>query len=298
MLGDRLYTFIVASNTDAKIRRLSLPYSVLVAAGIAALIAVIGIGLAAYHYGRMALKTADHDRILAENDAFRSENHNYRIQTAQLGEKLDFLETMAKRLAYVTGMESDRSVGGVGGYSRDSLSKARVTSTGTLQAIDRYNQNAGSLEDGYRNLESSLALRSMVKSLTPSLWPVRGYMTGGQGWRPDPFNPAKRDYHTGVDISAPYGSRVIAPADGVVLFAGYRAGYGNIIVLDHKFGVVTRFGHLSKFNVQAGQRISRSDVLGFVGNTGRTTGPHLHFELWMHNKPVNPKKFLAGVRRG
>jgi murein DD-endopeptidase MepM/ murein hydrolase activator NlpD len=84
----------------------------------------------------------------------------------------------------------------------------------------------------------------------------------------------------------------------VVLFAGYRAGYGNIIVLDHKFGVVTRFGHLSKFNVQAGQRISRSDVLGFVGNTGRTTGPHLHFELWMHNKPVNPQKFLAGARRG
>jgi murein DD-endopeptidase MepM/ murein hydrolase activator NlpD len=298
VLNKRLYTFIVASNADAKIRRLSVSYSVLTAAGIAAIIAVLAIGLAAYHYTRMALRVADHDRVLAENDAFRSENHNYRIQTAQLGEKLDFLETMAQRLAYVAGMESDRSVGGVGGYSKDNLGQAITASGGTLQAIDRYNKNAGDLENGYRDLESSLALQSLVKSVTPSLWPVRGYLTAAQGWRPDPFNRAKRDYHTGVDISAPFGTRVIAPADGIVLFSGYRAGYGNIIVLDHKFGVITRYGHLSKSSVQSGQRVSRHDGIGFVGNTGRTTGPHLHFELWMHNKPVNPQKFLAGARRG
>lgn len=298
MLNKRLYTFIVSNHADARLWRLSLPYPLLLGIAVFAVIGLISAGVATYHYGRMLLKVADYSHLLAENDSFRAENHNYRIQTAQLGEKIDFLETLAKKLTVYSGMESERSVGGVGGYSKDAFTQPLPSTAGTLQAIDSYNKSVSSLEDGYRKIEDKLSLQTLVKSVTPDRLPVRGYITEGQGMRRDPFTGTSREYHTGVDISAPLGSRVIAPADGMVIFAGYRAGYGKIIVIDHKFGMITRYGHLYKFNVQPGQRVSRNDVIGYVGNTGRSTGPHLHFELWWHNKAINPAKFLAGARRG
>jgi len=298
VLNKRLYTFIVSSHAGARLWRLSLPYPLLIGIAVFAVIGLISAGVATYHYGCMLLKVADYNHLLAENDSFRSENHNYRIQTAQLGEKIDFLETLAKRLTVYSGMESERSVGGVGGYSKDAFTQPLPSSAGTLQAIDSYNKSVSRLEDGYRKIEDNLSLQALVKSVTPDRLPVRGYITEGQGMRRDPFTGASREYHTGVDISAPLGSRVIAPADGMVIFAGYRAGYGKIVVIDHKFGMITRYGHLYKFNVQPGQRVARNDVIGYVGNTGRSTGPHLHFELWWHNKAINPAKFLAGVRRG
>jgi len=298
VLKKRLYTFIVASNADARLWRLSLPYSVLIAVGFFTGLGVISAGIATYHYCEMLVRVASYDRILTENDSFRAENQQYRIQTAQLGGKIDYLESLASRLTIYAGMEAERSVGGVGGYSRYSFSQPLSPSAGDIPSIDKYNRDIVALENRYRGLEADLSMQALVKSVTPSMLPVRGYMTDGHGMRPDPFNRSARDYHTGVDISAPHGTRVVAPADGTVVFAGYRAGYGNVIVIDHKFGVITRFGHLSKYNVQPGQRISRSDVIGYVGSTGRSTGPHLHFEIWVHNKPVNPAKYLAGTRRG
>jgi murein DD-endopeptidase MepM/ murein hydrolase activator NlpD len=152
------------------------------------------------------------------------------------------------------------------------------------------------LESRYAALEQYFSEKSLVDAARPAFLPVKGYVTGGMGRRKDPFDPSATDFHTGVDISAPHGTRVIAPADGTVIFAGRRAGYGNIVVVDHKFGVTTRYGHLFKFNVQAGQRISRYDVIGYVGNTGRSTGPHLHFEMWVMNRAVNPLKYIPNIK--
>jgi murein DD-endopeptidase MepM/ murein hydrolase activator NlpD len=292
MLKKRFYTFIVASHADARSWRLSLPYPLLGAVLVLALIGSISVGVAGYRYGRMVLQIADYNRILAENDKFRAENHNYRIQTAQLGEKLDFLETTSHQLMTISGLNSDKLVGGVGGFSLNSFSRALPMPSDPLRSIDEYNRKVGVLEDRYRKLEEFLADHSLVESATPSILPVKGYVTEGMGRRANPFNPAISEFHTGVDISAPYGSRVVAPADGIVLFAGQREGYGNIVVIDHKFGITTRYGHLYKFNVQVGQHVSRRDVIGYVGMSGRTTGPHLHFELWYNDRPVNPIKFI------
>ena len=107
---------------------------------------------------------------------------------------------------------------------------------------------------------------------TPSIWPVRGYISS----RPtvsvnDPFS-GEREFHFGIDVSTPVGRPVVAPADGVVLYASKRGSYGNVIVLDHKFGMMTRYAHLSRFNVRAGKRVKRGDVVGYVGSTGRSNG--------------------------
>jgi murein DD-endopeptidase MepM/ murein hydrolase activator NlpD len=125
----------------------------------------------------------------------------------------------------------------------------------------------------------------------PNLWPVEGQITGSFGERIDPFN-GEGAFHSGVDISANVGSSVIAPADGVVTFADFLGGYGRAIMVDHGHGITTRYGHLSSFAVAAGQYIHRGDTLGYVGLSGRSTGPHLHYEVRINDAPVNPYKYL------
>ncbi len=289
MLKKRLYTFIVASHADAKLWRLSLHYPVLLATGVFAVIGVITAGVAAFHYGTMVFKVVDYNHLLAENDSFRSQNHDYRIRTAQLGEKIDFLETTARKLMVLSGMNSDKSVGGIGGFSKESFEEPLPASAGTPESIDRYTKDATTLEVRYRKVEEYISQRVLVESTTPNIMPLRGYVTGGVGRRADPFNAAVTDMHTGMDISAPYGTKVYAPADGTIIYSGAREGYGNIVVIDHKFGFTTRYGHLSKFNVQIGQRVSRHDIIGYVGTSGRTTGPHLHFEIWQYNRFLDPR---------
>jgi hypothetical protein len=298
MLKKRLYTFILARHADARVWRLSVPAYFLAAIGLFAVIGFLSVGVAGYHYGRTLLKLADYRRILSENNAFRSENHNYRIQTAQLGEKIDFLETISRKLRILSGMDSPQGVGGVGGFSALSFDRPLPASAGTPESIDTYKSRINSLEQSFRNLENEFSYQTLVESAFPAFWPVRGYITCGLGRRADPFTDEGTDYHTGVDISAPYGKQVLVPSDGTVIFAGYRAGYGNIVVVDHRFDITTRYGHLSKVSVRAGQRISRGDVIGYVGTSGRSTGPHLHFEVRIHNQPKDPKYFSPPTTGG
>jgi murein DD-endopeptidase MepM/ murein hydrolase activator NlpD len=125
----------------------------------------------------------------------------------------------------------------------------------------------------------------------PNLWPVEGQVTGSFGERIDPFN-GEGAFHSGVDISANVGSPVIAPADGTITFADFLGGYGRAVMLDHGHGISTRYGHLSSFAVTAGQYVHRGDTIGYVGQSGRSTGPHLHYEVRINDVPVNPYKYL------
>jgi murein DD-endopeptidase MepM/ murein hydrolase activator NlpD len=128
-------------------------------------------------------------------------------------------------------------------------------------------------------------------SSAPTLWPVEGRITGSFGERIDPFN-GEGAFHRGVDISTDYGTRVLAPADGVVSFADFYSGYGRMIEIEHGHGYITRYGHLSAFAVHNGQSIHKGQVIGYVGLSGRSTGPHLHYEVRINNIPVNPHTYL------
>ncbi len=293
MRAKKICTLFVADNAGSKLLRISLSYPLLIAVVILVIAWIVVAGAGSYHYGRLLFKVRDYNRLLAENDLFRSENHNYRIQTAQLGEKIDALETLARKLEIISGMDAERGVGGVGGFSGESYSQPLPASAGTLKSIDLYNRSVTAVENEYRELGDLLASKVVVELAIPNRMPVRGYVSGAMGKREDPFNGAITENHTGLDISAPYGSPVHAPADGVVIFAGQREGYGNIVVIDHKFGIVTRYGHLSKINVEVGERISRSEVIGYVGTSGRTTGPHLHYEVWQYNHRKDPRQFFS-----
>ena len=123
------------------------------------------------------------------------------------------------------------------------------------------------------------------------IWPTRGYLTDLYGWRTHPIT-GKRDFHHGVDIATQLGNKVIATASGTVLAAGYRDYYGNLVVIDHGYEYVTWYGHLASIVVKEGQRIKRGQLIGYVGSTGRSNAPHLHYEVRFMRKPVNPMKFM------
>jgi murein DD-endopeptidase MepM/ murein hydrolase activator NlpD len=128
----------------------------------------------------------------------------------------------------------------------------------------------------------------------PTLWPVTGPITGPFGSRQDPFN-GEGAFHAGVDISSHYGSPIMAPADGTVTYADVYSGYGRLLEIDHGNGVQTRYGHLSGFAVADGQSVRKGQVIGYVGMSGRSTGAHLHYEVRIHDTPVNPHKYLRNV---
>jgi murein DD-endopeptidase MepM/ murein hydrolase activator NlpD len=144
-------------------------------------------------------------------------------------------------------------------------------------------------------VEDLVETRADRLELTPSIWPVAGNIRSGFGRRRDPFT-GRNEQHQGLDIGALYGTPVHTPANGRVVFAGRQAAYGNLVVIDHGSGITTRYGHLSQFDVNVGDRLAKGELLGFVGSTGRSTGPHLHYEVRMDERAVNPRNYLPSGR--
>lgn len=146
-------------------------------------------------------------------------------------------------------------------------------------------------EESLQEIRGYLDDRTSLLRAHPTVWPVRGWVTSGYGYRNSPHGGGHR-LHAGLDIAAPRGTPVIAPADGHVVFAGYHSAYGNLVVVDHGYGITTKYAHLHRMHVRVGDRVQRGDRVAKVGNTGRSTGPHLHFEVHKDGVAVNPRRFL------
>ena len=157
--------------------------------------------------------------------------------------------------------------------------------------IDQAVQETNIREQGVLELWETLSERQSLIAATPNIKPVRGWFTSKFGYRVSPFSN-RPVMHNGLDIAASPGSPIMAPADGVVSFAGYDPGYGKLVSIDHGYGVITRFGHTSQIFVEVGQKVKRRDTIASVGNTGRSTGPHLHYEVRVNNVPVDPQNYV------
>jgi murein DD-endopeptidase MepM/ murein hydrolase activator NlpD len=234
-------------------------------------------------------------QLRAQNTVLTSKNEEYQQTSVQLQAKVANLQSIVTKLGVMAGLEQvlpDPKVGGVGGLSRtETLSPSAEGEN--LKAIDA---NLSRLTEKSRKLEAFYQDQRVMLSSTPSVWPVHGYLSAGFGNRVDPFT-GQYDFHPGLDISSPLGTKVEAPADGVVVSCGDKGGYGNAIVIDHKYGIVTRYAHLSGFNVKPGQRVKRGDVIGFVGNSGKSTAPHLHYEVWVNDQAQNPIHYILDEYR-
>jgi murein DD-endopeptidase MepM/ murein hydrolase activator NlpD len=141
-------------------------------------------------------------------------------------------------------------------------------------------------------MRTGVERRQALAAATPSIWPVSGWLTSRYGNRRDPFTGGA-DFHPGLDLSADYGQPVRATADGTIVFAERSGSYGNFVEIDHGYGIVTRYGHLSRFKATAGQQVHRGDIIGLVGSTGRSTSAHLHYEILLNGRLTDPLKLLS-----
>lgn len=229
-------------------------------------------------------------------EKFAQQIKNYETEMARL-------ERFEKKLRVITALEdSPKSVEknwGVGGpYGLSTNSFTTAMGRGAVNMVERLSNGLGHLEKqakiqsiSFQELDDFFKNQKSFLSSTPSIWPTRGWVTSGFGFRKSPFT-GLREKHEGWDIAARNGSPVRATADGVVLVEGREYGYGNLIEIDHGYGVVTRYGHNSKHLAKVGDRIKRGQVVALVGSTGRSTGPHLHYEVLLHGVPVNPKNYI------
>ncbi len=172
------------------------------------------------------------------------------------------------------------------GLDFDSLQESILASRldGLAEETQRQLKSLSSLVDYF-------SFQKTLLSKTPSIWPSDGWISSNFGSRIDPYT-GNQALHAGIDIAGPEGSIIIAPAAGHVLFVGRMGAYGNLVRIDHGYGLVTQYGHLHSYNVQIGDFVKRGDTIAFLGNSGRSTGPHLHYEVWQNGFAVNPRKFI------
>ncbi len=230
--------------------------------------------------------------LLAENQDLRTRARDLNGQLDTLERQLAEFEEKTRRLSIVAGLAAvhDPGTGGVGGLSAVPLDATASVELGVNEA----NRRSGLLSSRLESVERKLSLQADRLALTPTLAPAVGVLTAGFGLRADPFT-GQREFHTGLDISTPTGNRVCAPANGTVVRIGWEKGYGRIVQIAHGFGVTTLYGHLEAARVAEGQRVKRGDLIALVGSTGRSTGPHLHYEVHVDGKPVNPLEYVLNA---
>ncbi len=296
-MAKRFYTFIIVPNASSQLHKLRVPAPViyvLSAIGLISFFVVVALG---FTYARMAFTVADYTQIQTENTQLKVEKRNLEVSTAKLTSKITDLEALSDKLINLLG--NDTWTTRFGKLNTPAVGGSNIDySTADLLGLSSPKANVGLLKNRTAELESDLKLleqvavrRDGIIRATPTIWPVTGRISSHYGNRMDPFT-GDNELHMGVDIASLYGTVVHSPADGIVIYAQRMAAYGNLVILDHGNGLTTRLGHLARFAVRSGQKIHKGDIIGHVGTTGRSTAPHLHYEVRFNDRPVNPRTYL------
>jgi murein DD-endopeptidase MepM/ murein hydrolase activator NlpD len=289
-MARKFYTCIIVPDASQALHKLRIPMQALyVLAAIGALSFFVAVGLG-FHYIGMASRMSNLKSLEAENAKLKVDTRQLLLSTSQLSRRIAALEDEADIIHKA--MQEDpllrkltSKIPSMGG-STTNVPTADLESSamGSLEALN------ARLDDLERELAPLDAGTKYLRS-TPSMWPLNGPIASHYGGRLDPFTQ-DADVHLGIDIVAPKGTPIKATADGVVRISARQSEYGNLIVLEHPNGFSTRYGHLFAFKVMPGQTVHKNDVIGYVGMTGRATGPHLHYEVRLNDKAVNPRPYL------
>jgi murein DD-endopeptidase MepM/ murein hydrolase activator NlpD len=287
---------------NAKVRTLSISKSVIKSV-LLSVAAVILLSLyLIYEYNDVKDKVWELQSMREELMNQKAQVQNFALNILDYKRQMFLLRDLDTKLRRVVSLgprDKAQQVLGIGGP--DELGLQNLTSMGEKkqeEALKEMHQELTQLKGAASKQEASLQMlieyfedkRSLYAS-TPSVWPVRGWVTSPFGNRTSPFSGILK-FHEGMDIAAQTGTPVVAPADGVIIKAGFSTGYGNMVEISHGYGLRTIFGHNSRLNVKAGQRVRRGDVISYVGDTGSSTGPHLHYEVRVNGLPVNPVKYM------
>jgi murein DD-endopeptidase MepM/ murein hydrolase activator NlpD len=278
------FVVVLAHSLRGRLRRIHIPHqAVYIILALALLGSVSVFGFVA-SYARMAWKVANYNALKREADALRVRYQNLQKVVSQTDKQLASLEIYANEVSMAYGIKQKLE------------GPTDIAAQGKL--IPSFSESVQDY-DFLRSADAMLLLNSPARqpvyrqASIPNLWPVDGRLIGSFGPRQDPFSGEGQEIHKGVDISGEVGTPIHVTADGLVRFADMMSGYGRLVVIDHGGGVETWYAHMSRTYVHAGQEIRRGELVGTVGTSGRVTAPHLHYEVHVNGRPVNPYQYLA-----
>jgi septal ring factor EnvC (AmiA/AmiB activator) len=236
-----------------------------------------------------------------ETRAQKAQIRWFAFQINELKEQLDKLNAFESKLRVITNIQAKphtSNLRGMGGPESTDSSLTSIFHKRHEKLIEDMGRELNILrdqakrqEESFHQLEAYINSKRTMLNSTPAIWPVRGLLTCGFESRISPFTGLK-EFHQGLDIAAPIGTPIVSPADGVVVHIGLEKSYGRMLTMDHGFGFMTRYGHIAKATVKVGEKVKRGQTIALVGDTGRTTGPHLHYEVHINGIPVNPLNYI------
>ena len=296
------YTIIVIPSNSSGTRRLSISRGML----ILLLFGVSSLVGATFYLTQERLEFAKH---LAKLSPLEQQNQTQKEILEKFNTKLQSLDNNLLQLKQLEdqlrimaslkpGKRKDRL--GVGGVSKhalpEDLEKLTPSEQRFIRRLNRQFQDiekrATEQESAFKDLLRAFRDKSVLLAHTPSIWPVKGWLSSSFGYRRSPFTN-RREFHAGIDIVARQGTPIYAPADGVIISTKRSGGFGKIVKIQHMQGIVTTFAHNSVNMVKVGQRVQRGDIIAKVGSSGRSTGPHLHYEVRINGVAVNPRLYIV-----
>jgi murein DD-endopeptidase MepM/ murein hydrolase activator NlpD len=286
-------------NKTTNVRIRSIYIALIVIACVAILVSFT------YNLTSFAKKEVDRNRLSQaenENRVVKSEINRIENEIGNLQAFIDTLELYDKKLrsyAPLDPINDELRNMGVGGFTplfedEDLSPDVKRELTDVSETLDNLVGRARLQKSSFEELTTYLQEKAYLRSHTPSIMPVQGWLMRGFGYQIDPFTGQVK-MHEGLDIAAPTGTPIVAPADGTVRYAGNKKDYGLLVEIDHGYGYITRYGHCQRIRVNSGMRVKRGDVIAYVGNTGRSTGPHLHYEVCVSHTAVNPMNYVLSV---
>ena len=297
----RPYTLLFVPQDSKRVFKVKIPFYGLVAGLSVALVLLIFLLYVLFDYFYIIGQFKNIDDIQNRNRKLGKQLYSYKLRIEGIENSLERLKTLTTKLKIVSNLggpeQKDQEnidsdiIEGIDDFSMSSDSEIDTEFRKMHNNLRDVEYKIAYQEEELTNLGEYLAEQSALLAATPSIIPVKGWITSIFGSRVDPFT-RKTERHEGLDISSRMGTPIIAPADGVVTFAGNKPGYGLMLSIDHGYGITTVYGHNSRVFVAQGARVKRGMPISTVGSTGRSTGPHLHYEVRVNGIPVNPKKFI------
>jgi murein DD-endopeptidase MepM/ murein hydrolase activator NlpD len=301
-------TFILLSGNGSRIRQFSYTKLALAAGAAFSVALMVGLGFLVQDYMRLqqtAAQVAKINEKVAARDAEivhqKRQIECFANEINQLKVNLVALDTFERKIRVIANLEKSDgqdNLFGVGGATPEDLdtnASLRRDQSGLIRSMhDQIDQLEGASfyqEQDFTSLLGQLEEKKNLLACTPSIRPAKGWISSRFGYRISPFT-GRRELHAAYDIANREGSPIISPANGIVTFVGKKGAYGNLVMIDHGYGLVTRYGHLKSIDVKRGSKVSRGDVIAKMGNTGRSTGPHVHYEVRLNGVPVNPEKYI------
>ena len=276
------FVVVLAHSLHGRLRRIHIPHQALYVVLALAMFGTVSLFGMVSSYLRMSWKVANYNSLRDEISVLRSRYQVLEQENTAKNAQLASLQTMASEVSVAMGITQQ-----LAGSSNDIATEGPLVPS-YRESLEEYNFLKSA---SFSRLHHNYA-RKFHKNIVPTLWPVNGQIVSRFGQRSDPFS-GEGGSHWGVDITAALGTPIHAAADGVIADAEFSGGYGRMVLLDHGNGLTTLYGHMSRMAVVPGQEVRRGEVIGFAGSSGRSTGPHVHFEVRMAGNPVNPAPYLT-----